>query len=379
MVTIALSRFIIDPADYTIIKLLGKGSCGEAYLARHKSGREVAYKKLFPVSDAKDHKLFVREVVVPLQLDLPGIVKMIGFRFPGAPPEDDEMAVPEEAVIVTELMSKGCLMDVVDKFVRKEPTPGFGPTEFSKCIFGIAATMAKVHDFGAIHRDLKPANVFLDERYEPRVADFGLSRLVTNAVNMTMAVGTPLFMAPELYADSEDGGGYTHAVDVYAFGVLVYQMFTKKLAMDDGLPTRSPQQMMMRILNGARLARQPEIPPPFWELIQNCWTQAPTERWKFSDIVTRMKDNMTYTLPGTDEAKYYEYQRRMTAAAGAMNPALTRSMRPGGGPQVKTALSVSILARERGGIFQEEAAKGATKGKKVVRYDFTRSKYKRPG
>jgi serine/threonine protein kinase len=377
MSSIALGKSFIDPADYTTVRLLGKGSCGEAFLAREKAtNREVALKRLFPVTDAKDHRLFVREIVVPLQLDLPGIVRMIGFRFPEAPPEDDPMAVTDGAVIVTELMRNGCLMDAVDRFVKGDAPPGFGATEFSKCVFGIAATMAKVHEFGAIHRDLKPANVFLDDRFEPRIADFGLSRMVTHAVNMTMAVGTPLFMAPELYADSEEG--YTNSVDVYAFGVMVYQMFTKKLAMDDKLPTRSPQQMMMRILGGARLARQPEIPDAFWGIITRCWSQAPADRPRFADVVAMMSGNTTFTLPGTDAERYLEYQRRMLAADGRPSPCLTRSMLAGPAPGARpaAALSVSALAESRGGIFRDIAAGGAA-GKPAVRYDFTRSKYRR--
>jgi serine/threonine protein kinase len=381
MLAIALSEFVIDPDDYQTIKILGKGSCGEAYLCRDKSGKEVALKRLHPVTDAKDYKMFIREVIVPLQLNHPGIVRMIGFRFPEIPNPDRPEDPVSGAVIVTELMRKGCLMDVINKHHQKEPTPGFGPTEINKCIFGIAATMAKVHEFGAIHRDLKPANVFLDDNFEPRVADFGLARMVTNAVNLTMAVGSPLFMGPELYDEDEQ---YTNMIDVYAFAILLFQMFTNKVEMDDGLPTRSPQQMMMRVMHGSRFKKQPEIPGMFWNLIQKCWDGAPEKRPGFDVIVKEMMENDEFLLPGADKAKYFEYQRRITENDGGRKPMLTKSMRKDGenvAEEIK--LNVSLLASTRGGIFQKEAERALTKSmkepsaKRTARYDFTRSKYKR--
>jgi serine/threonine protein kinase len=384
MAAIAMSQFIIDPADYQTIRFLGRGSCGEVYLCHDKFGNEVALKRLNPLTDPKQYQMFIREVIIPLQLNLPGIVHMIGFCFPDAPNPDCPKQSVSGAIIVTELMRNGCLMDVVNKYNQKQPTPGFGPTELNKSIFGIVATMAKIHQFGAIHRDLKPSNVFLDDNSEPRVADFGLARMITNAVNMTMTVGSPLFMAPELYADSEDES-YTNKIDVYAFAVLLYQMFTKKIEMDDGLPTKSVPQMMTRIEKGVRLKQQPEIPLKFWNLIRRCWNHAPHERPGFDVIVREMMENDEFLLPGADKAKYFEYQRRITADVGGMNSRVIKGMRMDGiiVSQKEIQLNVSLLASTRGGIFQEEAERALTRSmieptsKRTSRYDFTRLKNKR--
>jgi serine/threonine protein kinase len=363
---IILSKFIINPADYKQGKFLGKGNCGEVFLATDKDGREVAMKKLFPFLDPRDCKMFIREVVVPLRLNLPGVVKMIGFCLPERPPEDDARAAVSGAVIVTELMPNGSLTRIVDK----EVIPGWGPTELSKCIFGIAATMAKVHDSGVIHRDLKPGNVFLDDKFEPRIADFGLSRVCAN-VSMTMAVGTPLFMAPELYGDSDDK--YTTKVDVYAFAVLVYQMFTKAIELDDNLPTRSSQHLMMRIMRGSRLKKQKEVHDVYWDMIKDCWHADPVKRPTFSEIVDRLLDESKtiMVVPETDLERYHEYQERIMSSTAGANPLLTASR---SGREVE-ALSVSLLASTKGGIFQKEAEKKSSG--RAVRYDFTRSKYRR--
>jgi serine/threonine protein kinase len=328
-------------------------------------------KRLYPMTNSKDYKGFVREIIVPLQLDIPGIVKMIGFCFPEVDDPTDPESTVSGAIVVSEVMRNGCLMNVVDKFIKRDPTPGFTATEFCKCAFGVAATMAKVHEFGAIHRDLKPANVFLDDRFEPRIADFGLARMMFHTMNLTMAVGSPLFMAPELCAEGE-GEGYSTSVDVYAYAVFLYQMFTKKLDLDDGLPTRSPQQMMMRILGGARLKQQPEIPKAYWDVISKAWDHAPSKRPAFCDIAKSMRGNRQFAIEGADVEKLFEYQERIMSSTDAVIP-LKKD-------KLTSSLTVSHLASSRKGIFQEEAARALSRSSTrsaPVRYDFTRSKYKR--
>jgi serine/threonine protein kinase len=174
---------------------------------------------------------------------------------------------------------------------------------------------ASAHE-GAIHRNLKPGNVFLDEAFEPRIADFGLARLVLDSINMTMAIGCPLYMAPELYTGSE---GYGVPVDVYAYRVLLNQVFTKELQLGEPPPPGKPSGKssgkvsgrasmvnVRRIVKGARLRRHPNIPDRFWELITQCWKQNPPDRPSFSEIVDRMRGG-AFIIQGTDMERYREY------------------------------------------------------------------------
>jgi serine/threonine protein kinase len=218
---IALRSFFKDLNNYKEIRQLGQGACGEVFLMEDlKTGDRVAVKKLHSVTQPKDQKSFIREIVVPLQLNLPGIVKLIGFSFPEP---DTATTQGKRGVIITEVMPNGTLEAMIKAKHEGRPTPQFGATEFSKAIFGIASTMARVHKQSAIHRDLKPANVFLDDRWEVKIADFGLAKVVAAGVKMTMQIGSPLFMAPELF---EDDDSYTFSVDVFAFGMIVFSIFT---------------------------------------------------------------------------------------------------------------------------------------------------------
>jgi serine/threonine protein kinase len=377
-----LGRYFRNLSDYTEIRKLGQGACGIVYLARENStGAMVALKKINEIADPRDQRSFIREVVVPLRINLPGIVKLIGFRWPEIlDPKNPASATP--AVIITELMPHGTLDDAVKAAHEGRPIAGFGPTELSKAIFGIAATMAQVHAKKAIHRDLKPGNVFLDDAWEARIADFGLARIVTNSIKMTMAIGSPIFMAPELYDDDDK---YTFSVDVFAFAVLMYTCFTpKQNEMNDG-PIRSAQNLMMRVARGSRLKRQEGFTDKYWELIEECWKQSPADRPDFASITEQMNENDDFALPGTDLAKYREYRNRMleaNAAAGEID-AMLQSTAPR--PNAKQGLRMSDLAKSESPLFASQFAKSMTKSMAVggkwdqaySRYDFTRSKYRR--
>jgi serine/threonine protein kinase len=175
--------------------------------------------------------------------------------------------------------------------------------------------MREMHRHNAIHRDLKPANIFLDGAKEVRITDFGLSRFNKGNLEMTRAIGTPLFMAPELYDDS--GERYDGSVDVYAFGMVVHYMFSNGISLDDGCETRSPQQLLLRILRGARPKRPRGISDDLWDLIRSCWDENPNKRPTFAEIVRKLLESSNAPVAGTDERAYREYQHRIASASAA--------------------------------------------------------------
>ena len=297
---VELLRYHVDKSDFQLGKSLGQGACGKVYMATDKrTGQTVALKVLHDTRNDQDIRMFLREVAVPLKVKSEGIVHVLGFSLPSE---------GKEALIVTEFMANGTLADVMKKKFSGTPEAKFGPTEWSKALYGIAHTMRQVHRCGAMHRDLKGENVFLDENYEIRIADFGLSKMIKDSVQNTLQIGSPLFMAPELLNDGD--GNYDKSVDVYAFAVLVYQTFTKSMQLDRGGNVRSPQQLMLNIMRGARLKRVPEIPDIFWALITRCWDQNPVSRPTFDEIVEEM-DKCQLVIAKTDMAKYNEYRDRL--------------------------------------------------------------------
>jgi serine/threonine-protein kinase len=88
----------------------------------------------------------------------------------------------------------------------------------------ICAGLAAAHDRGVVHRDLKPANIMLDGSGRIRITDFGLA----GAAGETLRAGTPAYMAPEQLA----GGDITPRSDIYSLGLVLYELFTGKRALE---------------------------------------------------------------------------------------------------------------------------------------------------
>jgi serine/threonine protein kinase len=175
--------------------------------------------------------------------------------------------------------------------------------------------MQYVHGSNIIHRDLKLANVLLNKDCEPCICDFGLAKYLAAEAAQTMNVGTPLCMAPELF----DQGGenlYTDKIDVYAYGVMIYQMFSDNLRLDDrpDQPFINIYDWVERVRRGARLIRVDGISDFYWDLITGCWAQGPARRPTFAEIVAIFrKHREKYALPGCDLKALEEYENRIMA------------------------------------------------------------------
>lgn len=329
-----ISGALIELEDYTLGKMIGQGSFGTVLSATNKkTGEIVAVKVMGQVgvlAQKKEQVNILREITVPLILDLPGIVKLKGFRFPLTKEEKTEDKFLEikqsrenglkcsldltGAIIVTELMENGSLETIVENYLKSEGKniEKMNPTIRSKILFGIAATMKHVHQQNVIHRDLKLQNVFLDDKLEPRIADFGLAKVVMDKVDMTMAIGTPFYMAPEIFMDGDETYGIS--VDVYAFAFIIFKMFSIEVQFADLKKIRTSQQFMRKIAEGKRPKRPKSIPDCYWELVQKCWDQIPGNRPTFEEITEILKDDK-FAIEEfgmkTDLDQLHEYQNRI--------------------------------------------------------------------
>jgi serine/threonine protein kinase len=223
-----------------------------------------------------------------------------------------------------ELAANGTLGDALKAQFAGCPKRGFGPTELSKAIFGVAAAMEQLHAMGIAHRNLIPPNVLLDDNWEPRLTGFEDSESEEFRLPRYDDAPLPcgiLSCGPELFSDKADDYRYSRQSDVYAFAVFMYMCFTpKQNELYDG-PIRSPAHTRMRITRGFRLKRQQGIPDKYWELIEKCWHQDPGQRPTFTDIVRDMRATTDYTIERTDVTKYREYQTRV--CAGGAKPLAT--------------------------------------------------------
>lgn len=98
---------------------------------------------------------------------------------------------------------------------------------FLKTLWQIACGLSDVHSEGVIHRDIKPNNIRLDEEGVIKILDFGLSRAVGAEAKTVSIIGTPGFMAPELWTSADIG--FDSGIDVYAFGATALNLLSGTL------------------------------------------------------------------------------------------------------------------------------------------------------
>jgi serine/threonine protein kinase len=355
-----LQAYLRTAHTFTPIRELGRGGAGKVTLC-HDSvlDKQVAVKEVFGFEQHREQVVFLREILVPARAKHPGVLPVIGFYIPQP---------PDLPLIISEFMPNGNLMTAVSRRFEGNPLPEFGPTQWSKAIFGVAATMEHLHRKNAIHRDLKLENIMLDANWEPQIADFGLAKFLGNLA-LTNAVGSPLYMAPELFDDS-DLGTFPFAIDVYAFAILVHQTFTPCQELADGIKPKNPQHLMRRISDGTRLKFPDNMPVPYRRLVDRCWKHHPAERPPFSEIVNILLDD-EYAIDGTDLDELHAYQKRIRGAEPASPLSRSMSVSPHHvAPSPRGPLTIRSLASQGDSFAMSQLAASGPVPRRAQRFDF---------
>lgn len=210
--------------ELEILDLLGTGGMGAVYKARQpRLNRLVALKIMVcPPGHQADFTLrFEREAQVLARLNHPHIVVIYDFGDIG----------PERTgadSIYYFLMEFVDGTDLGQLIKSKELTPA----QALAIVPQICEALQYAHDQGITHRDIKPANILLDKRDTVKIADFGLAKMIGSGAEETLlggltltgtAMGTPHYMAPEQWEHPEE---VDHRADIYALGVVFYEMLT---------------------------------------------------------------------------------------------------------------------------------------------------------
>jgi hypothetical protein len=206
---------------YRIVALLGRGGMGEVYRADDLTVGQPVALKFLPPRFAKDLDRLARlrgEVRAARQVSHPNVCRVY-----------DIFDVGGEHFISMELVQGEDLAALLRRIGRL-------PVDKAQQIAGqLCAGLAAAHAQGVLHRDLKPSNVMLDERGTARIMDFGLSGALAD-VQGAVGEGTPAYMAPEQLA----GRAVGVPSDIYALGLVLYELFTGKTA----FTTSTPPEML---------------------------------------------------------------------------------------------------------------------------------------
>jgi tRNA A-37 threonylcarbamoyl transferase component Bud32 len=138
----------------------------------------------------------------------------------------------------------------------------------------IAAALQHVHDRGIVHRDIKPENIHDDRNGKVKLMDFGIAKTANLSLTRTgMAMGTPYYMAPEQVSGRET----TALVDVYAFGMLLYELLTGVRGITGETMETVFYQIMNQPLDASRM-EEIGVPPVVRDLVLRCTAKASAER-----------------------------------------------------------------------------------------------------
>jgi serine/threonine protein kinase len=199
---------------YRILGLLGRGGMGEVYRATDLRLSQQVALKFLPESTASDPDTlaqFNNEVRIARQVSHPNVCRVY-----------DIGEVDGQPYISMEYVDGENLSALLRRIGR---LPNDTAIEMAR---KLCAGLAAAHDKGVLHRDLKPANIMIDGRGQVLITDFGLAGIASQIQGAEIKHGTPAYMAPEQLAGTE----VTVRSDIYALGLVLYEMFSGKRAFE---------------------------------------------------------------------------------------------------------------------------------------------------
>src|SRR6202171_4752792 len=256
-------------ASYTLLDQIGYGGMSVVYRARQETlDRTVAIKILSENMAASSEFMerFRREARTSANLRHPNVITVHDFG-------EDDRGVP---FIVMEYIEGPTLADLMDAGLDDERIPDL--------LNQIAAGLDYAHVRGVIHRDIKPGNVLLTEEGRAVLADFGLAWLLEGAqLALTGGViGTPEYMSPEQAA----GHPFDHRADVYALGIVLYEMLVGERPFVAETPIGVLLQHLQDTPPSILLAR-PDLPAAVGDVLAKALVKDPADRYSSAGELAR--------------------------------------------------------------------------------------------
>ncbi len=318
-----------------ILELIGKGGMGAVYRARQKQLDRVVALKILPPGIGEDPAFaerFAREAKALAKLNHPGIVTLYEFgqvQFPRSSGRESARisSSADQSPLTAAATEQGALYFFLMEFVdgvtlgRLLRAGRVSPREALAIVPQICDALQFAHDQGIVHRDIKPENILMDRRGRVKVADFGLAKIVAPergglghsdrtqsgraeepeasfAGNVAAAetaalrdltdagkvMGTPSYMAPE---QAEHPAEVDHRADIYALGVVFYQMLTGELP---GKPLQPPSNKV-------------QIDVRLDEVVLRALEQKPERRYQQASVLKTRVETIASTPPVGSSAR----------------------------------------------------------------------------
>lgn len=247
---------------YEIIEEIGRGGMATVFRAFDPFFQRDVALKVIPrefLHDPTFRTRFQREAKTVALLEHPAIVPVYDVG-----EEDDQ------PYLVMRYLPGGSLADRL-----KQGKLSFEET--SRIISRLAPALDEAHKSGVIHRDLKPDNILFDQQHNPYVTDFGIAKLNEERTNLTtggLIIGTPSYMSPE----QANGEALDGRSDIYALGIIVFQMLTGRLPFEANTPLGIIMKHITQPVPPI-LEFRPDLPARCATIMDQALAKAPADRF----------------------------------------------------------------------------------------------------
>ncbi|MCH1496636.1 MAG: serine/threonine protein kinase [Rubripirellula sp.] len=292
---------------YVIKGGLGIGGFGEVYLAESNAGKKVAL------------KLIQRN----LEIELRGAKNCLNIKHPNLLSLYD--------ICEDELGNSWLVMEYVEglnlRQVFQKQSASMHASEVHRWVIGLIEGLKHLHRGGIVHRDIKPENIF-DDHGIIKLGDYGLSTVIQpNGTRQTEGVGTVHYMAPEV-----GRGEYGASVDVYAVGIVLYELITGDVPFDG----ETKNEIILK-----HLTADPNLellPLAFRQIVSKCLLKDPNSRYE--DLSELIKDlNYAFADQNATEIVVAELVDDTTSGCDAKSPSLDIASNLNQAPHFNTAMS----------------------------------------
>ncbi|XP_061187004.1 serine/threonine-protein kinase Nek4-like [Saccostrea echinata] len=278
--------------DCALVEFMNKGSFGFVYKARltDKETGSTGYKgeiyaaKILSLENATDRhrELVNREINILQQLDHPNVVH---YQY--------HIVADKIACIVMEYCSGGTLFQHIGALKRDNKV--MDEEEFVSTLIQIAKGVEFLHDNAIIHRDLKTKNMYTGDKKVIKIGDFGVAKLISNSPKMSVLVGTPYYLSPEILEEKP----YDEKTDIWSLGCSCYEMATGNYAFH--LDT---MEALKEAVCKGKLPESPAIPynDDIENLIKQMLSKVSADRPTIKQILKFLQEPQTYKPKRNDSS-----------------------------------------------------------------------------
>jgi len=260
--------------EYQDHEYVGKGGFSKVFKATKKDGSIVALK--IPLAfDRKSGKTFLNEISVWRELNHPNIIKVFDLNI--AP-------IPH---IETEFVDGGTLENIPKPMTIENA---------SSIILKIVRAIEYAHSEGRSHRDLKPKNILLTTEEEPKITDWGLSKITAMSVSIGMEDYTLLYAAPEQIDFTLGKSG--EKTDVYQIGLIFYELLTGKIPFE----ADSKTELMSKIIRDE--VKKPSQIIPEAEVFDEIIVKSLSKETGLRPTITELKQELIKVMKGSYEDSF---------------------------------------------------------------------------